>query len=50
MLKLELESNEITVWAESVNGADGLALDALGRLWVAANQNDEGSRSTRTAA
>ena len=28
-------------FAESINGADGLAMDAHGRLWVAANQGDE---------
>ena len=31
----------ISVFAESINGADGLVFDRLGRLWVAANQNDE---------
>jgi sugar lactone lactonase YvrE len=29
------------VFAESINGADGLAFDERGRLWVAANQADE---------
>jgi sugar lactone lactonase YvrE len=29
------------VFAESINGADGIAFDRRGRLWVAANQNDE---------
>lgn len=31
----------LTTFAESVNGADGIAFDQQGRLWVAANQNDE---------
>jgi secreted PhoX family phosphatase len=31
----------VTVFAESINGADGLAFDRQGRLWVAAKQNDE---------
>jgi len=29
------------VFAESINGADGLVFDRQGRLWVCANQNDE---------
>jgi DNA-binding beta-propeller fold protein YncE len=41
VLKLDLASNVVTVFAESINGADGLIFDARGRLWVAANQNDE---------
>ena len=41
ILKLDLASNAITVFAESINGADGIALDDFGRLWVAANQADE---------
>lgn len=32
---------ELTVFANSLNGADGIAFDAEGRLWVAANQADE---------
>ncbi|HUG56545.1 MAG TPA: hypothetical protein VMJ92_05645, partial [Candidatus Limnocylindrales bacterium] len=31
----------LTTFAESVNGADGILFDPQGRLWVAANQNDE---------
>ena len=31
----------MTAFAESVNGADGIAFDHQGRLWVAANQGDE---------
>lgn len=41
VLKMDFSSNEITVVAESINGADGLAFDGEGRLWVAANQADE---------
>jgi len=31
---------KLTVFAESINGADGIAFDSKGRLWVAANQGD----------
>ena len=31
----------VDVFTESINGADGVAFDDDGRLWVAANQNDE---------
>jgi DNA-binding beta-propeller fold protein YncE len=41
ILKLDMKSGRVTVFAESINGADGVALDAQGRLWVAANQADE---------
>ena len=41
VLKLDLKSNAISVFAESINGADGLAVDDDGRLLVAANQSDE---------
>lgn len=41
VLKLDLASKVLTVFAESINGADGIAFDGEGRLWVAANQNDE---------
>jgi sugar lactone lactonase YvrE len=34
-------SGDIAVFAESINGADGLAYDGKGILWVAANQADE---------
>ncbi|HSD99100.1 MAG TPA: hypothetical protein VLB72_00010, partial [Burkholderiales bacterium] len=33
--------NSVSEFAESINGADGLAMDKRGRLWVAANQADE---------
>jgi DNA-binding beta-propeller fold protein YncE len=41
VLKLDMASGQVTVFAESINGADGLAFDERGRLWVAANQADE---------
>ena len=41
VLKFSMASHAITVFAEGINGADGLAMDRDGRLWVAANQNDE---------
>ena len=41
VLKLDLDSGVVSVFAESINGADGLAFDRKGLLWVAANQNDE---------
>lgn len=41
VLKLDLGSHVLSVFAESINGADGIAFDDDGRLWVAANQNDE---------
>ncbi len=34
-------SNDVSVFAESVNGADGLTVDSKGLVWVAANQGDE---------
>ena len=41
VLKLDLASNTLTVFTESINGADGVVFDKEGRLWVAANQADE---------
>jgi DNA-binding beta-propeller fold protein YncE len=41
VLKLDLLSHTLSVFAESINGADGIAFDKRGRLWVAANQADE---------
>jgi hypothetical protein len=38
---MDLRTGEIASFAESVHGADGLAADGDGRLWVAANQGDE---------
>ena len=34
-------SPQLTILTESINGADGVVLDRKGRLWVAANQQDE---------
>jgi DNA-binding beta-propeller fold protein YncE len=41
ILKHDLATNVLTVFVESINGADGIAFDKHGRLWVAANQADE---------
>jgi sugar lactone lactonase YvrE len=41
VLRLDLASGTVGVFAESINGADGVTRDAEGRLWVAANQADE---------
>jgi hypothetical protein len=41
VLKFNMASHALTVFSEGINGADGLAMDRDGRLWVAANQNDE---------
>jgi DNA-binding beta-propeller fold protein YncE len=41
VLKMNLATKAISVFAESIHGADGLAMDSAGRLWVAANQADE---------
>jgi sugar lactone lactonase YvrE len=41
VLRVELATSEVNVFAESVNGADGIAFDRRGTLWVAANQSDE---------
>ena len=41
VLKMDLASKAITVFAESVHGADGLLFDSSGRLWAAANQADQ---------
>ncbi len=35
------DPNQVTPFAESINGADGLARDHEGNLWVAANQADQ---------
>jgi len=40
ILKLDLGSNALSVFAESINGADGIAFGPSGHLWVAANQGD----------
>jgi len=41
ILRLNLPAKTLDRFAESVNGADGILFDPLGRLWVAANQADE---------
>lgn len=41
ILKVDPATKAVSVFAESINGADGIVFDRLGRLWVAANQNDE---------
>jgi len=41
VLRLDMTSKVITVFAESINGADGIVFDEKGLLWVAANQADE---------
>jgi DNA-binding beta-propeller fold protein YncE len=40
ILQLDLTADEISIWAESINGADGIAFHD-GRVVVAANQADE---------
>jgi len=41
LTKPALSLDAVSVFAESINGADGIVFDRLGRLWVCANQNDE---------
>lgn len=41
ILRLDMATKAISVFAESLDGADGIVFDRLGRLWVAANQSDE---------
>ena len=41
ILNLDLDSGNIAVFAESIDGADGMVLDKKGNLWVAANQADQ---------
>jgi sugar lactone lactonase YvrE len=41
VLKMDIKSTLVSVFAESINGADGIVFDKQGRLWVAANQADE---------
>jgi DNA-binding beta-propeller fold protein YncE len=41
VLVVNVSTGIATVFAESINGADGLVFDDQRRLWVAANQNDE---------
>jgi hypothetical protein len=41
ILRVNVTSKEVKEFAESINGADGIAFASKGRLWVAANQADE---------
>lgn len=41
VLTLDMSSAVVGIFAESINGADGLAMDDAGYLWVAANQADQ---------
>ncbi len=41
ILRYEIATATLSTFAESINGADGILFDSRGRLWVAANQNDE---------
>jgi sugar lactone lactonase YvrE len=41
ILKFDVALGTVSVFAESINGADGIAFDRQGRLWVCANQGDE---------
>jgi hypothetical protein len=41
VLTLDLDTLDIGVFAESINGADGIAFDQAGRLWVVGNQADQ---------
>jgi sugar lactone lactonase YvrE len=41
ILKVDVRTKAVSTFTESINGADGIAFDAQGRLWVAANQGDE---------
>jgi len=42
ILKLDLKgSGGVSVFAESINGVDGIAFDKQGNLWVTANQADK---------
>ncbi|HEY2918357.1 MAG TPA: NHL repeat-containing protein [Candidatus Binatia bacterium] len=41
ILKVNVGTKAVSVFAESINGADGILFDEKGRLWVAANQADQ---------
>jgi DNA-binding beta-propeller fold protein YncE len=41
VLQMDLATKVVSVFAESVHGADGLLFDDAGHLWVAANQADQ---------
>jgi DNA-binding beta-propeller fold protein YncE len=41
VLKMDMTNGNLTPFAESVHGADGLVFDSDGNLWAAANQADQ---------
>ena len=41
ILKLDVATSVVSVFVESLSGADGLVMDRDGRLWVCENQADE---------
>jgi len=41
ILKMDVATKAISVFTESIHGADGITFDDSGRLWVAANQGDQ---------
>ncbi len=41
ILTVDLKKGDVSVFVESINGADGIAFDSNGILWVAANQADQ---------
>jgi DNA-binding beta-propeller fold protein YncE len=41
VLKMDVATKAVSVFAESLHGADGLLMDDAGLLWVAANQGDK---------
>ena len=41
VLAMDMRNGKVSVFAESVHGADGLLFDNQGNLWVAANQGDQ---------
>jgi sugar lactone lactonase YvrE len=41
VLRMDMKTKVVDVFTESINGADGVAFDHQGRLWVCANQGDE---------
>jgi DNA-binding beta-propeller fold protein YncE len=41
ILKMDLATKHVAVFAESIHGADGVTFDGSGRLWVCSNQGDQ---------
>ncbi len=41
ILKIDMVTKAISVFAESINGPDGIKFDEEGRLWITANQADK---------